>query len=121
MSIINGHARWAFDFIAWKPSLQDLRVAVSLLQPEEKLRLSKFVFQEDFKASLAGRLLMRCFVRQAMSIDNHRFRLGRDEREKPYLMEIDGATNRIDKIIDFNVSHQGSFACLGKTCALLLI
>lgn len=111
MSICNGHARWAFDVMSWKPSLAELRVAVALLQPEEKSRLSKFVFQEDFKASLAGRLLMRCFVRQAMSIDNHRFQLGRDEREKPYLMEVDGATNRH---IDFNVSHQGSYACLGE-------
>lgn len=112
MSIVNGHARWAFDFIAWKPSLQDLKTAVSLIQPEEKLRLAKFVFQEDFKASLSGRLLMRYFVRQAMCIDNHQFKLGRDEREKPYLIEIDGATNWDNKVIDFNASHQGAFACL---------
>ena len=120
MSIVNSHARWAFDFIAWKPSLQDLKLAVSLIQPEEKSRLSKFVFQEDFKASLSGRLLMRHFVRQALCVDNHQFRLGRDEREKPYLMEIDGVTNCDNKVIDFNASHQGEFACLagyvnGKT------
>lgn len=112
MSIVNGHARWAFDFRSWKPSLQDLRVAVSLIQPEEKQRLSRFMFQEDFKASLCGRLLMRYFMRRAMSVDNHQFKLGRDAREKPYLMEIDGATNWDKKVIDFNVSHQGSFACL---------
>lgn len=112
MSIINGHARWAFDFLSWKPSLQDLKTAVSLVQSEEKVRLSKFMFQEDFKASLAGRLLMRHFVRHAMSIGNHQFKLSRDAREKPYLMEIDGATNWNNKVIDFNVSHQGSFACL---------
>lgn len=120
MSIYNGHARWAFDFLSWKPSLSDIKVAVSLLQPEEKQRISQFVFQEDFKASLAGRLLMRFFVRQAMSVDNHQIKLGRDDREKPYLMEIDGATNWNDKIIDFNVSHQGSFACLGKNKLFLL-
>lgn len=112
MSIVNGHARWAFDFISWKPSLQDLKVAVSLIQPEEKLRLSKFMFQEDFKASLSGRLLMRHFVRQATSIDNHQLKFSRDAREKPFLMEIDGASNCDNKVIDFNVSHQGSFACL---------
>lgn len=70
------------------------------------------MFQEDFKASLCGRLLMRYFMRRAMSVDNHQFKLGRDAREKPYLMEIDGATNWDKKVIDFNVSHQGSFACL---------
>lgn len=112
MSIVNGHARWAFDFISWKPSLQELKAAVSLIQPEEKQRLAKFMFQEDFKASLSGRLLMRYFVRQAMSINNHQLKLGRDEREKPYLKEIDGESNCDDKVIDFNVSHQGSFACL---------
>lgn len=112
MSIVNGHARWAFDFLSWKPSLQDLKAAVSLIQPEEKQRLSKFMFQEDFKASLSGRLLMRHFVRQAMSVHNHELKLGRDVREKPYLKEIDGESNCDDKVIDFNVSHQGSFACL---------
>lgn len=112
MSIVNGHARWAFDFMSWKPSLQDLKKAISLIQPEEKTRIAKFMFQEDFKASLSGRLLMRHFLRQAMSVDNHQFKLGRDENEKPHLMEIDGATNWDNKVVDFNVSHQGSFACL---------
>lgn len=112
MSIVNGHVRWAFDFVSWKPSLQDLKTAVSLIQPEEKQRLAKFMFQEDFKASLSGRLLMRHFVRQAMSVDNHQIKLSRDAREKPYLQEIDGAANWDNKVIDFNVSHQGSFACL---------
>lgn len=112
MSIVNGHARWAFDFLSWKPTLHELKVAVSLIQPEEKRRLQKFVFQEDFKASLSGRLLMRHFLRQSTSVDNHRLKFGRDEKGKPYLMEIDGVSNWNDKVIDFNVSHQGSFACL---------
>ncbi|KAG5677941.1 hypothetical protein PVAND_007655 [Polypedilum vanderplanki] len=115
MSIINCHARWAFDFIAWKPTLQELMVAVSLIQPEEKQRIAQFVFQEDFKSSLAGRLLLRYFVRSALCIDNHQFKFGRDERNKPYLMEINGSKSNCDgdnKIIDCNVSHQGSFACL---------
>lgn len=112
MSIVNGHARWAFDFISWKPSLQDLKIAVSLIQPEEKQRLMRFVFQEDFKASLSGRLLMRYFVGQGMCVDNHQLKFDRDARGKPYLKEIDGAANWDNKAIDFNVSHQGSFACL---------
>jgi 4'-phosphopantetheinyl transferase len=114
MSIYNGHARWAFDFLSWRPTIKELQLAVSILQPEEKQRISQFHFIEDFKASLAGRLLMRFFVRQAMSIDNHHFKLGRDDREKPYLIEMNGVTNWDNKILDFNVSHQGSFACLGK-------
>jgi phosphopantetheine--protein transferase-like protein len=116
MSIINCHARWAFDFIAWKPTLQELMVAVSLIQKEEKDRIAQFVFQEDFKSSLAGRLLLRYFVRSALCIDNHRVKFGRDERNKPYLMEINGKSNYDDKIVDCNVSHQGSFACLAGYC-----
>jgi phosphopantetheine--protein transferase-like protein len=116
MSIINGHARWAFDFIAWKPTLQELMVAVSLIQPEEKQRIAQFVFQEDFKSSLAGRLLLRFFVRSALCIDNRQVKFGRDERNKPYLMEINGKPNCDDKVIDCNVSHQGSFACLAGYC-----
>jgi 4'-phosphopantetheinyl transferase len=113
MSIINGHARWAFDFKSWKPTLQDLMVATSLIQPEEKQRISQFVFQDDFKASLAGRLLMRYFIRRALCTDNHEIKLARDERNKPYLIEINGKSNVFnDKVIDFNVSHQGSYACL---------
>jgi phosphopantetheinyl transferase len=112
MSIVSGHARWAFDFKNWKPTLQELITAVSIIQPEEKERISKFVFLEDFKGSLAGRLLIRHFVRCALCIDNNRFNLGRDERNKPHLNEVDGLSNRNDKSIDFNISHQGSFACL---------
>lgn len=112
MSIVNSHTRWAFDFKSWKPTLQDLLAAISLIQPEEKQRISQFVFQEDFKASLAGRLLLRYFIRTALCIDNHRIKLGRDEKNKPYLKEIDGTSNWNDKAIDFNVSHQGSYACL---------
>lgn len=106
MSKVNGHARWAFDFKSWKPTLHELMIAVSLIQPEEKQRISQFVFQEDFKASLAGRLLLRHFTRSALNVDNHCIKFGRDERNKPYLIDVEG------KNIDFNVSHQGSYACL---------
>lgn len=112
MSIINGHARWAFDFKSWKPTLQELMTAVSLIQPEEKERISKFVFQEDFKGSLGGRLLMRHFVKCALCIDNNRFKLGRDDNNKPHLTAVDVDSLSNDKVCDFNVSHQGSYACL---------
>lgn len=125
MSIVNGHARLAFDFKSWKPTLHELMTAVSMIQPEEKQRIAQFIFQEDFKASLAGRLLLRYFVRTALCVDNHCVKFGRDERNKPYLMAIEGTTesNHLnDKVIDFNVSHQGSYACLagyiGNNCEL---
>jgi 4'-phosphopantetheinyl transferase len=108
MSIKNGHARWAFNCKNWNPTLDELKIAVSCIQAEEKSRLIKFYFLEDFKSSLIGRLLMRKFLCQALNVDNTRISLGRDVKGKPFLKEIDGETN----YIDFNVSHQGSFAVL---------
>lgn len=115
MSIVNTHARWAFDINAWKPTLQELKIATSCIQQEEKERLGKFLFQEDFKSSLAGRLLMRQFVRRALKIDYNNIHFGRDLLGKPFLMPNSspgGVTDCTNKVIDFNVSHQGSFACL---------
>lgn len=103
MSIINGHARWAFNFNSWRPSLDELRIATSCIQIEEKERLSKFIFREDFNASLIGRLLMRKFVKKATKLDYDCIKFERDCRGKPFLS---------DSIIDFNVSHQGSYSVL---------
>lgn len=103
MSIINGHARWAFNFNSWRPSLDELRIATSCIQIEEKERLSKFIFREDFNASLIGRLLMRKFVKKATKLDYDCIKFERDCHGKPFLS---------DSIIDFNVSHQGSYSVL---------
>lgn len=108
MSIKSGHARWAFNCKNWNPTLEELKIAVSCIQPEEKARLIRFHFLDDFKSSLIGRLLMRKFISQALNVDNTQIMLGRDVKEKPFLKEIKGVSNHID----FNVSHQGSFAVL---------
>ena len=109
MSIKNGNARWAFNLNTWKMNLNDLKTATSCIQEEEKLRLSKFMFQEDFKASLVGRLLMRQFVKQATNIEYDQIKFDRDLKGKPYLTN-DFGTNRLN--LDFNISHQGSYAIL---------
>lgn len=103
MSIINGHARWAFNFNTWRPSLDDLRIATSCIQLEEKARLSKFIFRDDFIASLIGRLLMRKFIKKATGLEYNSIKFERDCRGKPFLP---------NSIIDFNVSHQGSYSVL---------
>lgn len=108
MSIRNGHARWAFNLSGWKMNMSDLKIATTCIQDEEKHRIGKFVFQEDFKASLVGRLLMRKFVSQVTNIDYDQIKFSRDLKGKPYLIQ-DSATNQF---IEFNISHQGSYAIL---------
>lgn len=103
MSIVNGHARWAFNFNTWRPTLDELRIATSCIQIEEKARLSKFIFRDDFNASLIGRLLMRKFVKKASGLEYDSIKFERDCRGKPFLP---------NSKIGFNVSHQGSYSVL---------
>ncbi|XP_058456165.1 L-aminoadipate-semialdehyde dehydrogenase-phosphopantetheinyl transferase [Malaya genurostris] len=106
MSLRNGgHVRWAFDLSGWRPTLTDLLLATSCIQPEEKQRLAKFVFRDDFNASIIGRLMMRRFVQLATGLQYDRIQFGRDVKGKPYLKN-EGF------MVDFNVSHQGRYAVL---------
>lgn len=96
--------RWAFNLKSWHPTLEDLLLATACIQNEEKIRLAKFVFRDDFEASLIGRLLMRKFVNETTAIDYNQITFERDARGKPYVREHDN--------VDFNVSHQGSYSVL---------
>lgn len=107
MPLINQeNIRWAFNLKNWRPNLPDLLKATACVQPEEKERLAKFVFRDDFNASLIGRLLMRKFVNENIpGICYADICFGRDSKGKPYIVN--------DVIpIDFNVSHQGSYSVL---------
>lgn len=112
MSIRNGHARWAFDLSAWRPSRADLMLATACIQSEEKERLAKFVFRNDFDASLVGRLLMRKFVNDSTPQAYGHISLGRDARGRPQLLSADGVCSAGERALDFNVSHQGDFSVL---------
>uniref|UniRef100_A0A1L8E2L3 L-aminoadipate-semialdehyde dehydrogenase-phosphopantetheinyl transferase n=1 Tax=Nyssomyia neivai TaxID=330878 RepID=A0A1L8E2L3_9DIPT len=102
-----GNARWAFKVSEWRPSMEELMLACSCIQEEEKVRLAKFVFRNDFNASLVGRLLMRKFIADATSHAYDAIELGRDEREKPFWKNSSGSSH-----VDFNVSHQGDYCIL---------
>lgn len=102
LSVMAGRGvRWAFNFNAWNPTQADILLASSCIQPEEKQRLAKFVFKNDFKSSLIGRLMMRKFVHEALGLSYKEVRFFRDAKGKPYLN---------NSKISFNVSHQGNFA-----------
>ncbi|XP_050075235.1 L-aminoadipate-semialdehyde dehydrogenase-phosphopantetheinyl transferase [Anopheles maculipalpis] len=106
MSLRNGgHVRWAFDLAGWRPSLADLLLATSCIQPEEKNTLQRFVFRDDFNASLIGRLMMRRFVQLATDLAYDEIKFERDSKGKPFLKNEGVA-------VDFNVSHQGRYAVL---------
>lgn len=113
MTIKTTHIRWAFDLVNWRPTLNDLEIAVACIQSEEKDRLSKFVFRDDFNASLIGRLLMRRFVKECLpELDYNSIKFERDTRGKPYLIDTENIKHRID----FNVSHHERYAVLAGTC-----
>lgn len=105
--MLNIHnARWAFNARAWKPTEQEILLASSYIQPEEKERISRFFFQDDAKSSLIGRLMLRKFVHLSTSIPYEEIKLGRDGHGKPYLMGVGETAS------SFNVSHQGDFVVL---------
>lgn len=112
MSIRSGQVRWAFDLLNFRPTLKELELAVSCIQCEEKERLAKFVFRDDFDASLIGRLLMRRFINVCLpQIDYNAIVFDRDERGKPYLSNsLSSSIN-----IDFNVSHHEKYTVIAGT------
>lgn len=109
MTLRGGNARWAFDVRAWQCTLNDLELAVSCIQPEEKERLSKFVYLDDFKSSIIGRLLMRQFIKSCLpELDYNVIHFERDSRGKPFYC----STTQQFEHADFNVSHHERYAVL---------
>lgn len=109
MSIKNGNVRWAFDLLAWRCTFNDLELATACIQPEEKERLSRFVYLNDFKASIIGRLLMRQFIKSCLpELDYNAIHLERDSLGKPFF----SPTSHQLAHIDFNVSHHERYAIL---------
>ncbi|XP_055840614.1 L-aminoadipate-semialdehyde dehydrogenase-phosphopantetheinyl transferase [Episyrphus balteatus] len=100
--------RWAVDLRSFTPSLTQLTSACLLVQPEEKTRLIKFHFIDDFLSSLVGRLLMRKFVSETTNIKHNDIIFDRDVRGKPYLKNSKPDSPQIS----FNVSHHGSMVVL---------
>lgn len=98
--------RWAFNASLWKPTTAQIVSASSFIQSEEKVRISRYVFQNDAKSSLIGRLMLRKYVYLSTSMHYEEIRFGRDEKGKPYLL---GAG---DIALGFNISHQGDYVVL---------
>ncbi|XP_075164294.1 L-aminoadipate-semialdehyde dehydrogenase-phosphopantetheinyl transferase [Haematobia irritans] len=105
--------RWAFDLNTWSPNVAQLALAIAAIQTEERSRLIKFYFINDFLSSLVGRLLMRKYVSQCTQLPYHEIKFARDARGKPYwLNHIDESQREYRQQLQFNVSHQGNFVIL---------
>ncbi|CAN8004259.1 unnamed protein product, partial [Ixodes hexagonus] len=111
---MNGKSvRWAFNFMAWKPSQEEWLLVTRCVQAEEKNRIDKFVFAKDSKSSMIGRLLLRKCVSECLGIPYEALRLSRTENNRPAIEcpDVDVCTP-----FDFNVSHQGDFSVLAADC-----
>lgn len=100
------NVRWAFNAKTWVPTYSEILAATSYIQNEEIERISKFVFQDDAKSSLLGRLMLRKFVHLTTSIPYDEVRFDRDSHGKPYLVGVGEIP------VSFNVSHQADYVVL---------
>lgn len=97
--------RWAFNWSKWNPTEQEFKHAISCLQLDEKVKLGKFVFRKEVRASLVGRLLIRKFINDYLNIPYDNISLTRDLNNRPMLLNP-------PRPIDFNISHQGEYTVL---------
>jgi len=97
--------RWAFRVTGWQPDESEWCRAVALVQSEEKQRIEKFHYQQDQKASLIGRLMLRGLAIKTKGVANRDLVLGRTDRGRPI---VEGGCGEIE----YNVSHAGEWVVL---------
>ncbi|XP_053205151.1 L-aminoadipate-semialdehyde dehydrogenase-phosphopantetheinyl transferase-like isoform X2 [Panonychus citri] len=80
--------RWIFNCHRWFPTKDDLLIALSCIQEEERNRIFNFVYKKDVKLALIGQLMLRRCVSDCLDIhyDQVSFR------------RTDKAADSIDKI-----------------------
>jgi len=112
--------RWAFNCSKWHPTKEEFGRAFAAIQQDERDRINRFVYQEDAKRALVGRLLIRkCILEeleererldhQSITIKNCDLLLRRSAKGRPII------SPPLDSYLanfDFNVSHHGDFAVL---------
>ena len=117
LSVMASGLRWAFPCGKWQPTEKEWTLSASVIQPEEKDRIGKFVFQKDAKSAMAGRLLLRKAVCDSLNLRWNHIKLERTEKGKPYL--VNQVSSDLSKF-NFNVSHQGDYAVLAaEPCNLV--
>ena len=108
--------RWAFNFKNWQPTEYEWCHAIMQLQEEERVRIGKFRYRDDAKASLIGRLMMRMWSKQflsTVSCPHTQPIFERTEKGRPKLI-LSAAQKESTRGInfDFNVAHAGEITVL---------
>ncbi|XP_044753855.1 L-aminoadipate-semialdehyde dehydrogenase-phosphopantetheinyl transferase [Coccinella septempunctata] len=111
-TMADSNVRWAFNTRKWFPTLEELVKCITYIQLEEKNRIGRFFFREDFESSLIGRLMMRKYVSEVTNLPYNEIFFKRDERGKPILEDP------MFQHIKFNVSHQGDYVVLAGSTEL---
>lgn len=84
----------------------------------DKTRVSRYRIVADRNHSLVSVLLQRYLIRTTFGVDDSQYAILRTTENKPYLCL--GQCGRDKGSWNYNVSHQGSFACIAshRTCLI---
>ena len=104
--------RWAFNCRSWNPGEDEWKMAISLVSCSERDRISKFLFLEDKKRALIGRLAIRAAIVKGLRVPWERIELSRTDKGKPCFTEKFTSSNPHSAGFNFNISHQGDFVVL---------
>eukprot|EP00118_Oscarella_pearsei_P013061 m.100984 g.100984 ORF g.100984 m.100984 type:complete len:281 (+) comp37104_c0_seq1:21-863(+) len=100
--------RWSFSCGSWIPTRTEWLKAAGIVLPVERDRIGKFVFQNDAKSAISGRLMIRKVLNDVFRIPYTTQQLCRTEKGRPFAKGKAGAPD----IHSFNLSHSGNFAIL---------
>lgn len=98
--------RWYFNCRKWMPKREEFLFVLRCIQKDEQERIMKFVYRNDLKHALIGRLLLRKCINLCLNIPYSSIKLGRSDKGRPILEEIK------DCQFDFNISHHGDYCIL---------
>nr|XP_039265020.1 L-aminoadipate-semialdehyde dehydrogenase-phosphopantetheinyl transferase-like [Styela clava] len=111
MKISSQMVRYYFNLKHWQPNQYQWLRGGECIQDEERKRINEFVFKEDSKAGLIGRLLLRYSISKSMNIPWEKIKLIRTDKGKPIVDLKNSEQNFNTKLaeIGFNISHNGDF------------
>lgn len=108
------YIKWYFNIAKWKPTRHEWLRLISSVADEEIQRINKFVYQDDTKAALVGRALIRKFVSHVIRRPTSELKLTRTTHGRPIISSEykNQLGHSWPKVFDFNISHSGDFCVL---------
>ncbi|GAB5367282.1 hypothetical protein AAMO2058_001216800 [Amorphochlora amoebiformis] len=105
------HRRWGVWAGSWRPSVEEWNHALSLLPQPDREKISKFLYLEDAKARLIGRLLIRQLSEKLGCSDSSVVRL---PSGRPVISEA-------PKSVEFSLAHDGEWVLLEASNANIMV